>query len=410
MTVSTHIKVFQIAVEGNTGSTGTIAESIGQLIIKNGWESYIAHGRFPRPSVSKVIRIGSDIDVVLHGLETRLFDRHGLGSRRATKNLIAQINEIKPDIIHLHHLHGYYINIAILFEYLRMTKINVVWTFHDCWSFTGHCCYFDHVGCEKWKNECNKCPQKNDYPKSFLFDRSKKNYYQKKVLFTALSNLTIVSVSKWSNNLLSQSFFKNTTHTYIYNGVDTEIFKPLDSPDFVKKKYHVDKKFVVLGVATTWSRRKGFDDFIKLSSVLDEDEVIILVGLNKKQMKGLPENVIGLSRTDSRQEMADLYGASDVLLNLSVEETFGLTTAESMSCGTPVIVYNSTASPELVSDMTGIVVQKNDIIKIRTAISKIKHDTKATYSINCRARAIEYFNKSDRLEEYVALYKSILEK
>jgi len=408
MTERKSIKLLQIVVEGNTGSTGTIAEAIGGMALNYGWESYIAHGRYPRTSTSNIIRISSDLDVYLHGIETRLFDRHGLGSRRATKKLVVQISEINPDIIHLHHLHGYYINIDILFKYLHRLNKPVVWTFHDCWAFTGHCCHFDYIGCEKWKTECNHCPQNKEYPKSFFIDRSKKNYYQKKYLFTSLPNLTIVSVSKWLNNLVSQSIFKNTPNRYIYNGVDTEIFKPIDYSDVVKKKYGVENKFVILGAATTWDKRKGLNDFIELNSFLEEDEVIILVGLNEKQQKGLPKNMMGLSRTDNRQEMADLYGAADVFLNLSVEETFGLTTAESMSCGTPIIVYNSTASPEIVSEMTGIVVPKNDITKIRTALSQIKIKGKNTYSISCRERALELFNKSDRFEEYIYLYKTLL--
>ena len=219
------MKLLQIVVEGNRGSTGIIAESLGNIAIKMGWESYIAHGRFSRESNSKIIKIGSTLDVLCHGIETRIFDRHGLGSRRATKRFILQIKQIKPDIIHLHHLHGYYINFKFLFEFLKTSKIPIVWTFHDCWSFTGHCAYFDFVGCEKWQSECSQCPQKTDYPASIFLDRSKENYRLKKELFTSISNLYIVTVSDWLNELVNHSFFKKNKIKTIHNGTNLDIFK-----------------------------------------------------------------------------------------------------------------------------------------------------------------------------------------
>lgn len=401
-------KLLQICVEGNTGSTGTIAEAIGIIALNKQWESYIAYGRFPRPSQSKLIRIGSDLDTLLHGIETRLFDRHGLGSRKATRNLIKQIETIRPDVIHLHHLHGYYINIVLLFEYLANAGIPVVWTFHDCWSFTGHCAFFDFAGCDKWKSECNHCPQLREYPQSLWVDRSKKNFHLKKELFTSVPQLTIVSVSRWLDGLVHQSFFKNTSHIFIYNGINLETFKP--SGDFVatKRKYKVDGKFLILGVATTWDRRKGLSDFIELSKRLRQNEQIILVGLDDKQIKELPENIIGLSRTDNKNELVELYSASDVFLNLSEEETFGLTTVEAMACGTPVIVYNKTASPELVQPETGMIIEKGNIDGLNSAIEVIKQKGKMTYSLACRKHVHDNFNVNDRFEEYFNLYDQML--
>lgn len=401
-------KILQICVEGNRGSTGTIAEAIGLVAISNGWDSYIAHGRFPRPSKSKLFKIGTSIDLIMHVIETRLFDRHGLGSRKATRKLIRDIESIKPDIIHLHHLHGYYINIEILFEYFKNAMIPVIWTFHDCWSFTGHCCFFDFVGCEKWKTECFKCPQKNEYPASFLLDRSSKNYALKKKLFTSLSQLTIVSVSKWLDNLVAQSFLRNQKHLCIYNGVDIEVFKISNNSNETKQKYGLNQKFVLLGVATTWDRRKGLEDFITLSGMLNHDEAIVLVGLSKSQRQNLPSNIIGLSKTESRKELVDLYSASDIFLNLSDEETFGLTTAESMACETPVIVYNRTASPEIISEDCGFVVNKGDFEGLLFAIQRIKENGKAKYSEACRKRVLEYFVETKCYNEYINLYKRVL--
>ena len=402
------MKLLQICVEGNTGSTGTIAESIGQFVVQKGWESYIAFGRFPRPSASKLIRVGSDLATTLHGIETRIFDNHALSSRNSTKKLIKKIKEINPDIIQLHHLHGYYINIEILFEFLYKSNIPVVWTFHDCWSFTGHCAYFDYVGCNKWKKECFNCPQKKEYPKSFFLDNSNKNFHLKKKLFTSLSNITIVSVSQWLNKLVDESFFKNTNHICIYNGVDLETFKPNDINDNIKRKYKVENKFVILGVATTWDRRKGLKDFIDLAKHLKEDEIIILVGLDAEQKKYLPTNIVGLSRTDNRKELANLFAASDAFLNLSTEETFGLTTAEAMASGTPVIVYNNTASPELVGPNTGYVVEKNNILAIADALKKLKENSKSFYSNECRNYAIEKFNSINIYNAYFELYNKMI--
>lgn len=399
-------KIFQIAVEVNTGSTGTIAESIGKLVIKQGWKSYIAYGRYACPSNSEVIKISSAFDVALHVMATRLFDRHGMGSKNTTKKLISKIDKIKPDIIHLHHLHGYYINIELLFEYLHYSKIPVVWTFHDCWSVTGHCCYFDDIGCDKWKNECSNCPQLNDYPASLIFDRSKKNYYLKKTLFNKVQNLTIVSVSNWLKSIVDQSFLKNAAGTVIYNGVDVNTFKPLESiTKTIDNNYN--NKFVILGVASPWSKRKGFADFIKFSNLLCDDELIVLVGLDKKLLKNLPHNIHGISRIEGKEELVKLYNRANVYVNLSVEETFGLTTAEALACGTPAIVYNSTAGPELLDEDTGFVIPKRDILRLRRAVSIIKENGKELYSAKCRARALKLFDESEKFGEYINLYKSL---
>lgn len=403
-------KIFQICVEGNTGSTGTMAESIGKHAIAEGWESYIAHGRFTRPSKSRIIKIGNSLGILVHGLQTRFFDRHGLGSKQATRKLVEQIKKINPDIIHLHHLHGYYINIEVLFNFLSTSNIPVVWTFHDCWSITGHCSHFDFIGCEKWKTECNHCPQIKEYPASIFIDRSKENFHLKKSLFNSVTNLTVVSVSNWLNNIVGNSFMGDLPRKVIYNGVDLNIFSPDVLNNNVRKKFDVGGKFLILGLATTWSKRKGLKDFIELSKHIDKDKIIILVGLSKSQIKTLPHNIIGIQRTESQQELRDLYVACDVFMNLSVEETFGLTTAEALACGTPAIVYNATASPELVDVNTGIVVEKQDIQNLLLAIDEIKSKGKSYYSGACRSRAINLFDKDVRFNEYLELYKNILKK
>ena len=402
-------KLLQINSVVNSGSTGRIAEEIGQTAMIAGWKSYIAYGRNDRHSKSELIKIGNDWDINLHGLQTRLFDRHGLGSKFATKVLVRQIEKIAPDIIHLHNLHGYYLNIEILFQYLKEAKIPVVWTFHDCWPITGHCSHFSFVGCEKWKTQCFSCPQKTDYPASWLIDRSEKNFNLKKKLFTSLPNVTLVPVSKWLSGILEESYLQDYPVKVIHNGINTEVFRPLAGAAF-RTKHHLEDKFILLGVASIWSTRKGLKDFIALSKLLDTDYQIVLVGLTRKQMKQLPENILGIERTESVEELAEIYSAADIVLNLSYEETFGLTTVEGFACGTPGIVYNATASPELIDDSTGIIVEKGDMKGLVEAIIQIKEKGKQSYTEACVNRAHRLYRKEDRYREYIELYEKLIGK
>ena len=402
-------KVLQINTVVNTTSTGRITEEIGLTAMSNGWESYIAYGRNKRPSASNLIKIGNDIDIKLHGLQTRLFDRHGLASKGATIKLIQEIKTINPNIIHLHNIHGYYLNYEILFEYFSVANIPTVWTFHDCWPITGHCVYFSYVGCEKWKTQCYKCPQKTLYPASYIIDRSKKNYNLKKESFNSLSNLTLVPVSQWLSGILNDSFLQNYPIKTIHNGVNTEVFKPYDGSS-VRVKYELEDKFILLGVANVWEPRKGMVDFIELSKHLSDDYKIVLVGLTKKQIEQLPENILGIERTENVEELADIYSSADIVLNLSYEETFGLTTVEGFACGTPGIVYNSTASPELIDKSTGIVVGQGNMNKLVEAIYTIKNNGKQYYSDACVSRAHRLYKKDDRYKEYIDLYEELIGK
>ena len=399
--------LLQINTTVNSGSTGRIAEEIGQIVIQNGWKSYIAYGRNKRPSYSNLIKIGTEMDMKCHGLQTRLFDRHGLGSRNATKKLINEINKIKPDIIHLHNLHGYYLNISILFKYFETLAIPIIWTFHDCWPMTGHCVHFDSIDCDKWKTECCNCPQKNTYPASYLIDRSSKNYFLKKELFTSLKNLTIITVSNWLESIVKQSFFSSIPIYTIYNGVDMEIFTPIKNSN-IKEKYNLGTKFIILGVANVWSPGKGLNDFIELSKVIDINTAIILVGLTNRQIKNLPVNIVGISKTENTLELAELYSAANIFVNTSVEETFGLATAESLSCGTPAVVYNATACPEVIDNNTGFIVRKFNIEGILQAVETVKKNGKEKYSNNCIKRIKEDFNKIDRYHDYLKLYDKLL--
>ena len=402
-------KILQINSVINSGSTGRIAEEIGQTAIAAGWMSFIAYGRNDRPSQSELIKIGNDWDIKMHGFQTRLFDRHGLGSKSATKELIGKIKEISPDIIHLHNIHGYYLNIEILFKYLRNTNIPVVWTFHDCWPITGHCSHFTFVGCEKWKEKCFDCPQKTSYPASWFVDRSEKNFHLKKELFTSLPNLTLVPVSNWLSEILKESFLQDYPIKVINNGINTDVFKPSSGKSF-RQRYDLNNKFILLGVASIWSPRKGLEDFIELNKLLDSSYKIVLLGLTKNQIKQLPQNILGIERTESIEQLAEIYAVSDVYLNLTYEDTFPTTNLESLACGTPVITYNTGGSPEALDELTGIVVEQGNINKIMEAIQQIIVNGKNFYKDLCVNRANRLYRKEDRYREYIELYDQLIRK
>lgn len=401
--------LLQISIEVNSGSVGKIAEQIGETVLENGWSSFITYARNNNPSKSEVIKIGDKFDLYRHGLETRIFDNHCFSSKSATKELIRTIQEIKPDIIHLHHLHGYFINIEILFKYLKECNIPVVWTFHDCWSFTGHCAYFDYVGCDKWKTECHHCEQKKEYPASFVFDRSQHNFIDKKRIFNSVEDITIVPVSHWLSGKVKESFLKNFTSRVIQNGIDLTTFYPKGSRDTIERLYNVTGKFIILGVASTWEKRKGLEEFVKLNELLDKEVyAIILVGLSESQIQKLPKSIIGIQRTESVSQLANLYSGADVFMNPTLEDTFPTTNLESLACGTPVITYATGGSVESVHENTGVIIDKGDIQGLITAIEIIKSKGKSFYENSCRESAIINFDRKIKFNEYLELYKNIL--
>lgn len=399
-------KLFQVNSVVNTGSTGRIAEEIGHVATKLGWKSYIAYGREARESNSELIRIGNDWDIKWHGIKTRLFDEHGFGSEKATKRLINSLKQIEPDVIILHNLHGYYINIDVLFSYLANQDVPVFWILYDVWAFTGHCTYFDTVGCSKWKTECHNCPQRLEYPSSLFRDHSKSNYGIKRELFTSVKNLILITHSNWLGDLVKLSFLSRTRLFTINNGVNLEVFKPTNY-QHILPNYDLDNKFILVGVASGWVKRKGFDDFIDLRNKLDEKYVIILVGVSHRQIKLLPKHIIGIERTESMEELAALYSRADIFVNPTYEDNFPTTNLEALACGTPVITYNTGGSPEAIDKQTGLVVEKGNIDGLVKAIREIEAKGKAQYTAKCRERAVTCFNKDDRYLDYIKLYEEI---
>lgn len=393
-------------------STGRIMQEIGQLVKANGWESHIAYsgGRDGiKPCDSHLIPVGNKISVAWHGLVTRLFDRHGLVSRGSTRRFIRQLEELKPDIIHIHNIHGYFLNYPMLFRYLKKSGIPVVWTVHDCWLYTGHCYYYSYAKCDKWKTECNHCPQQFKFPASFCRDRSRRNFLDKRAAFTSLppEQLTIVPVSEWIAGEMRQSFFKNYPLHVIHNGIDLDTFRPYPT-DEVKEKYGLQGKKIVMGIASIWCREKGWDDLLKLNNYLRRGEVLVMVGVTEEQKKKLPEEIIGITRTENVRQLAELYAAAEAFVNPTWQDNYPTVNLEAIACGTPVVTYRTGGSIEAVTPDTGIVVEQGDILGLLDAIRSIEEKGKDYYSPRCRAYAEAHFRKEDRYAEYLQLYDDIL--
>ena len=393
-------RLLQINVTANWGSTGKIAESIGLCALQHGWESYIAYGRYSRPSQSQLIRIGNSFSPYIHYIEQRLFDNEGLCSRRSTKQLIATIKSISPDIVQLHNIHDHYLNYRLLFEYLNTTDIKVVWTFHDCWAFTGHCFHFVTKNCTKWKDGCSHCPLRNAYPKTLL-DRSFLNYRLKRDLFTANNNLSIVACSDWMSGFVQESFLKSKPVCTIHNGVDLSVFTPSTSSEGC-----AGRRFSVLAVSSVWTREKGLFDIYKLREMLPSEFDIVLVGVSSKQQQHLPPGIIGIQRTQDVSELVQLYRSADVLINPTYADTFPTVNLEALACGTPVITYNTGGSPEAVDESTGVVVPQGDVQALADAILKLQAHPLSSDA--CRGRAEMFFDKDKCFEQYLALYNQLL--
>ena len=395
--------LLQINCDANWGSTGRIVEQIGQLAMNRGWNSYIAYGRDMNPSKSNLIKVGSRIAVYKHYMEHRLFDNEGLASRNATEYFIKRIKDIDPDIIHLHNIHDHWINYKKLFDFLSSIDIPVVWTQHDCWAFTGGCAHFSMINCNKWLSVCTSCQRR----RGLFRDNSKQQYNLKKQFFTKIKNLTLVAVSEWLTAEVKKSFLNKYEICTILNGVDVEIFKPC-SKNKVRKKYNIGNGSIMLAAATAWSERKGFSDYLKLADLFKANEKLVLVGLNENQCRGLPKNIIAIPRTQDISELVALYNEASIVLNLSYEETFGLTTVEGFACGTPGIVYNCTASPELITSETGIVIEAGNVEEVYQAIQTLLGKGKDSMLSDCRTRAEKMYDKNRCFEKYIDLYNRLL--
>ncbi|WP_313252531.1 glycosyltransferase [Empedobacter sp.] len=389
------------------GSTGSICEDIANLLEQQGHECYIAYGQLST-SYHKSFKIGTRIENHLHNVGSRLIGKQGYFSKSGTKNLISYIENVKPDIIHLHNLHGNYLNLQILFEYFIKVQIPIVYTLHDCWAFTGKCAHFTDVQCYKWKTQCYSCPQLKKYPPSLFFDYSKDMYVDKKNWFTSIQKMNIIPVSNWLASEVEQSFLKKYPITPIYNWVNHSIFKETIDREVIKR-YNIDEnKFTIVLVSAIWDTKDvKWQDALKLATMIDKDIQILMIG-NVSSPKLLPKNIKHIPYVNGKEELAKIYSISDVYIHLSTEDTFGKVIAEALSCGTPAIVYNSTACPEIIDNTSGYVVEKRNVKEVYEAVLKIKEKGRIFFSKNCRERVIKEFDLKTNIDLTIQVYKKLL--
>lgn len=352
------------------GSTGRIAAQQCRDLMAQGHQCTLAFGR-DKANCDDIptVRIGGDWDVRLHGLRNRLLDDQGFGSKAATRRFLDWVKEYDPDVIWLHNVHGYYLHIGLLFSYLKTCGKQIRWTLHDCWTFTGHCAYFDFAGCEKWKTGCHHCPQKHTYPQSLLLDNSRKNFRQKSSLFTGIPNLTLITPSQWLADLLQESYLREYPVEVVYNTINTEVFKP--SPSNFREKHGLQDKKILLGVASIWEERKGLRDFVKLSDMLPAQYKILLVGVTAQQEKALPQNILALPRTNSPRELAEIYTAADLFVNPTYEDNYPTVNLEARACGTRIVCYDTGGCRETLGPGDTLV-KKGDVEALLASICQEK--------------------------------------
>ena len=392
------MKYLFINVVAGVGSTGRIIAEAARELEAAGHTCRIAYGRAQGDCRGiRTLAIGTPMDYKLHALRHRIFGTGGFGSAGATRAFLKEVRAFDPDVIWLHNLHGYYLHVGLLFDYLRTCGKQLRWTLHDCWAFTGHCFHFVTKNCERWKTECHHCPLRHEYPNTFL-DRSRQNFRLKKDLFSNHPNLTIVACSDWIRDFAAQSFLKQNRIEVIKNGIDLETFKPYGNKS--------SEKFRIIAVSSVWNKQKGLDDIKELRKLLDDGHEIIVVGVTKSQKQDLPNGIIGIERTNNVQELAGLYSSSNVLINPTYADTFPTVNLEALACGTPVITYRTGGSPEAIDSKTGIVVEQGDVNAMARAIAELKqHPLSAA---DCRDRAEAHFNRNTCFEKYIQLYNDIL--
>lgn len=390
------MKVLMINSVCGIRSTGRICTDLAGALEAQGHEVKIAYGReeVPEKFQKYAVRIGTDLDVKIHGVLARTLDGAGFGSKAVTRKFIQWVKEYNPDVIHLHNLHGYYINLEVLFDYLRTCGKKIIWTLHDCWAFTGHSAYCDAVGCEKWKTGCNHCPNMKAYPISYT-DRSKSNWNKKRIMMTGIPDLTLVTPSRWLAGLVRESFLSEYPVEVIHNGIDTSQFHPLEN-DF-RETYGIGNKFILLGVTISWDDMKGLSDFINLAEKLDDSYQVVLVGVTAEQKSALPQNIIGIERTNSVRELAYIYSAADLFLNLSYCENYPTVNLEAMACNTPVLTYKTGGSPESAEAYGGIVIERGDISAVINEIERYRKENRHKPKLNVD---VEAFDKQTTVKDY----------
>ena len=400
------MKVLQINTVCGSGSVGRITVDIVHALEEAGDEGLIAFGRRQAPESVRAYKFGTDLDMGLHVLCTFFKGEHGFASSKQTGRLIAKIKEYDPDIIHLHNIHGFYLDVEQLFWYLKTSGKPVVWTLHDCWSFTGHCAHFDYIGCMKWKTGCGDCPQyKSVYPYALFKDNSARNYERKKKAFTGAPDLTVVTPSRWLAGYARQSYLGEYPVEVIPNGIDLGRFRPVDKG--LRERLGFQDKYILLGVAGMWEERKGYAYFEQLADRLDDSYQIILIGLSKRKMRSIHPKIHGVMRTNSIEELAEYYSMADAYVNTTLEDTFPTTNLEALACGTPVITFATGGSVESVDASCGKIVPRGDTEGLLRAIEELRREPDK--KDGCLKKASGY-DKNDRFQDYLKLYRRLLER
>ncbi len=398
------MKIVQINAVAEYSSTGRTTSELHNELIKRGISSWIAAPNV-EDSVS-TIKIGSRFENKWHSLYSRLTGRQGYASRAATKRLVRRLREIKPDVIHLRNLHANYINLHLLGQYLLESKTPCVITLHDCWPFTGHCCYFIDSNCERWKSGCGGCPDLRNWNKSWFFDRSKQNLSGKAVLWHSISRLAVIGVSDWVTGFIKDSILKDSYIVRrIYNWIDLNTFRYQSNAKYeIRKRHNLSSRPIILGVSQVWNRQKGLYDFVELAKLMPECN-FLLIGKVIENAK-LPLNILSVGTTSDVAELVKYYSAADVFFNPSTRETFGKVTAESLACSTPIVAYNATATPELVGKGCGHIISSFDISAAKIAITAIINGPSLRQS--CRSFAEATFDKPTLVNDYISVYKQLI--
>lgn len=403
------MKIVMINTVCGVGSTGRMCTDLAEILEQHGHEVKIAYGRMvvPEQFQKYTKKIGGMLDQSIHGVKARLEDGAGFGSVCVTKKFVGWLKEYNPDVIHLHNIHGYYINVPILFEYLRNCGKKIIWTLHDCWAFTGHCAFFGAVKCENWKEGCGSCRQLKEYPKSYV-DRTSVNWKRKKDCFTGIPNMQLVTPSKWLAELVRNSFLAEYPVDVINNGIDTTQFYPFESE--FKKKMGLENKFLLLGVASVWDYRKGLTDFVRMAERIDDDCKIVLVGVDEKQIASLPKNIIGLQKTNSVQALVEIYNGCDLFLNLTYDDNYPTVNLEALACNTPVLTYNTGGSPESITEKNGCVVQLGDLDEVLKYVRNYQDKLKTSGERSQLLEHREVFDRKYVAKQYLALIEKMVEE
>lgn len=378
------------------GSTGKIVKDIHDMLLENNHECCIAYGRYHENLDSyTTYEIGNTFNIYEHLVETRLFDNHGFASRNATKKFIHFIEQYKPDIINIHNLHGYYINIKVLVNYLVDRNYPIVWTFHDCWNFSPHGGYIDYQEKGILPTKIKNKEELKEYPKAYLSIIN--NYQRKKKIFTKLNFLTIVSPSYWLSDMIKDSFFSKYPVETIHNGIDLTIFYPETLlPNSINKK-------IILGVASVWDQRKGLSFFNELAKNIDFNEYEIVIIGKLEEKINIHHRIRYIEQTKDVNELRKWYSQASVFVNPTLYDNFPTTNLEALACGTPVVTFNTGGSPESLNEKTGVIVYEQTVSKLFRGIKKAE----LLNSIDCREHA-ENFRKQDRYNEYLNLFRKLL--